>query len=105
MATEFPVEAIFSEELLEELNDDFPEDLEALFELEKFTGFRTADGPEYTVVIADSESGTEIVVVTHTPERKLGGVIVNSDEDALRWAEERYVEIRAESERLDSCPE
>lgn len=104
MAAEFPVEAVFSEELLAELNDDFPEDLEALFELEKFTCYRSTDGPEYTLVVADSESGTEVVVVTHTEKRKLGGVIVNSDEGACRWAEQRFAEIRAESERLDSYP-
>lgn len=104
MAAELPVEGVFSDELLAELRDDFPEELEASFELEKFTGYRSTDGPEYTLVIAESESRSEIVVVTHTQERKLGGVIVNSDESALRWAEQRYVEIRAEGERLDAVP-
>lgn len=104
MAAELPVEAVFSEELLAELYEDFPEELEALFALEKFTGYRTTDGPEYTIVVADAESGSEMVVVTHTQERKLGGVIVNDHEDALRWADRRYAEIRAEGERLDGYP-
>lgn len=101
MAAELPIEIVFGEELLAELRDDFPEDLERLFGLEKFTGFRSTDGPEYTVVVADAESGSEVVVVTHTRDRKLGGVIVNDDESAVRWARERYAEIRERSERLD----
>jgi predicted transcriptional regulator len=104
MAAESSVEAVFTDELLAELHDDFPEELDALFELEKFAGYRTTAGPEYTLVVADSESGTDIVVVTHTQERTLGGVIINGHEDAVSWAEQRYAEIRAAGERLDGYP-
>jgi predicted transcriptional regulator len=98
----FPVEIVFTDELLAELNPDFTDEVEALLELERFAGYRTADGPRYTLAIADSESGSEGVIVTHTEERNLGGVIVTSDADALDWMERRYSEIRAASEPLNS---
>jgi predicted transcriptional regulator len=103
LASELPVEIVFGDELLAELVADFPGEVASLFELEQFTGYRTAAGPDYTLVLAESETGTEGAVVTHTENRDLGGVIVTRNADALEWMDARLEEITAESEQVESA--
>lgn len=104
LATEIPVDVVFGDELLTELRADFPEELERLFELERFTGYRTSVGPAYSLVLADAESGSEGVVVIHTEDRNLAGTVVTRNAEALAWIERRFSSIRASSDRLDSVP-
>ena len=101
LAGTVPLEIVFTDELVAELIADRSDEIETLCAIDGFTGYRTAGGPRYTLVIAASESGTQGAVVTHTADRNLGGVIVTDDADALQWMERRYAEIRAESEPLE----
>jgi predicted transcriptional regulator len=98
------VEIVFDGELLAQLRSDVPEEVETLFALEGFTGYETATGPEYTLVVVDTDSGMEGAVVIHSTERELVGCLVTRDHDATQWMHGRYAEIRAESERLDTFP-
>ena len=101
LAQTVPLEIVFTDVLVAELTENRTEEVETLCEIDGFTGYRTAGGPRYTLIIADSESGTQGAIVTHTADRNLGGVIVTEDAAALRWMERRYAEIRAESEPLE----
>jgi predicted transcriptional regulator len=102
LATDHDVEIVFGDRLLEELRADVPDEVGALFELEGFTGFETATGPDYSLVLVETESGTDGALVVHSPERELVGCIVTSNRDTIRWMEQQYSEIRAESERVES---
>ncbi|WP_254830157.1 helix-turn-helix transcriptional regulator [Haloglomus salinum] len=104
LSAEFDVEIIFDRELVRELRSDVPDEVETLSQLEKFTGYETTDGPDYSLVVVDTESGAEGAVIVHSTERELLGCIVTGDPDATRWLEQRYSDIRAESERLDTLP-
>ncbi|WP_251344128.1 helix-turn-helix transcriptional regulator [Haloplanus halophilus] len=103
LASEVPVEIVFGEELLAALQSDFPGEMAALRKLELFSGYRTDEGPTYTLVVADSGSRTEGIVVTHTEDRNLGGTIVTRDPDAVRWIERRYLDVRSASEPLETA--
>jgi len=100
LAETVPLEIVFTDELVAELTEDRTDEIETLREIDRFTGYRTASGPRYTLIIAAAESGAQGAIVTHTADRNLGGVIVTDDAEALRWMERRYAEIRAESEPL-----
>ena len=100
LATKLDLELVFDDELLGELRSDIPEELDELFNCEKFTGYKTADGPEHTIFVVNTDSGTEGAIVAHSAERELVGCIVTSNPSATQWMEQRYSEIRSESERL-----
>lgn len=102
LATTLDLELVFDGELLGELRADIPEEMAALFELEQFTGYQTTSGPEYTIFVVDTESGTEGAIVAHSTEQELVGCLVTDNPAATRWMDRRYSEIRAESERLDA---
>mgnify|MGYP000342022443 CR=1 FL=1 len=102
LATTLDLELVFDDELLEELRSDIPERMEELFELEKFTGYRTTSGPEYTIFLVATESGTAGAIVSHSPEGGLVGCLVTDNPTAIQWMERQYSEVKAESERLDT---
>jgi len=102
LAAETDVEIVFDEDLLTELRADVPDDVATLFEREQFTGYETAGGPDYSLVVVTTESRTEGAIVVHSPDRELVGCIVTSNPDAVRWMERRYSDIQADSERLET---
>lgn len=102
LARTVPLEIVFSEELVAELTADLTDGFEALVEHELFSGYCTADGPRYTLIVADAESETKAAIVMHTADRNLSGVLVTSNPEALRWIDRRYAEIKAESDPLEA---
>lgn len=101
LARQVDLEIVFDRDLLAELRTDMPDDVAALRDVEGFTGYQTADGPAYTVAVVETESGPEGGVVVHTAAGELAGVIVTKNPDAVRWLEQQYAAVRADSERLD----
>lgn len=100
LAASIDVEVVFDADLLDRLHADIPEAMATLVGLDGFTGYETTTGPRYTVIVERTASGREGGVVIHTPDQELAGCIVTSDPDAVAWLEQRYVEIRADSEPL-----
>jgi hypothetical protein len=93
-----PVTAVFTEEMAAKLEQDFPEVLAGAPSTDLVEGYLTGSGPECTLVLAEHADGTDAVVVTHTAERTLAGVIVTDGADAVQWTERRFEAVLAESE-------
>lgn len=103
LATKMDVEIVFDGALISELRSDIPTQIQTLVKLDNFTGYTTSTGPNYSLIIVTTESGLEGAIVIHTAEKELVGCLVSENPDATQWMEQRYAEIRAESEPLQTA--
>jgi len=100
LAKRLDIEIVFGDALIGELRSDIPNQVEMLSKQTNFTGYRTSNGPKYSLILTGTESGMEGAVVIHSEERELVGCIVTDNSAATEWMEQRYAEIRADSEPL-----
>jgi hypothetical protein len=86
-------------DLFRRLYSDWQDRIEALVDVDSFSGYVTDDPLPFAVLLSsrtDDETAptTEVGIVTYTDDNELGGVIVNDVPAAVVWGRNQYRRCR-----------
>ncbi|PSP77020.1 hypothetical protein BRC81_11820 [Halobacteriales archaeon QS_1_68_20] len=100
-----PAELVVAPELLQALREEFPRRTAAMAESDGFD-VHVGDVPPFALALVDrgdADPATTVAILVFNESGAVHGVLLNETPAAVRWAEDRYAAVRADSdERTDA---